>query len=901
MIQSQSCGQAKSYFSDSLSQADYYTSDQEHSGEFRGALAHRLGLNGRIAKDAFFMLCENVNPKTGDKLTKRTKDNRTIGYDINFHCPKSVSILHALAKDNHLQHAFERAVFETMSDIESDVLTRVRKKSQCEDRKTGELLFADFIHQTARPVKDQAPDPHLHAHCFVFNATWDEAEQTIKAAQFRDIKRDMPYYQARFHKRLADALIGLGYNIRRTDKSFEVVGVPPAVIDLFSKRTDEIGRIAKELGLTDKNDIAELGARTRAKKQKGLSMAELKAEWKRQIASLNLDATSGNRAIRFAPKAVIPLIVAKECVDHALRHSFERASVVAERRILEQAFRFCLGHDSVGLEALSEAFEQEPTIIKVKEGNRFLCTTSEVLQEEQVMVELANFGQNQLQPLYSTAPKLELTGEQAAAVEHVLTTTNTVSIIRGAAGSGKTTLMKEAAAKITAAGKNLTVLAPTAQASRDVLRSEGFEHAETVAKFLNDTQAQMRIRDQVVWVDEAGLLGTTDMKALLSIASSYNARLILGGDTKQHASVVRGDALRILNKVAGIEAQEVSKIFRQKHADYLEAVQELSKGHIEQGFDRLDKIGFVRETDPQDSTTPLVKDYMRAVSGGKSVLVISPTHEHGREVTTALREALRKSNKLDSQDHLARKLTSVNLTQAQRGDWQHYRVGQFVQFGLHAPGIRSGSKWTVSAVENGQVQITNDMGATIILPLQKAKAFDVYEVADLPLARGDKISITKNGFDTNMRRLNNGQALEVISFSDEGEIICRNTKSNNVFTLDKNFGHFNHAYCITSHASQGKTVDEVFISQPTGTFAATNAKQFYVSVSRGRDQAHIYTDDKEGLRDHVTDLGDRLSAMELMGRFVENGAGMMKDGFGAGMTKAFASQHLLNQNRITPL
>lgn len=71
-----------------------------------------------------------------------------------------------------------------MQDIEADAQTRVRKEYVYEDRPTGELVWAEFIHQTARPVEGHAPDPHLHAHCFVFNTTWDESEGQFKAARF---------------------------------------------------------------------------------------------------------------------------------------------------------------------------------------------------------------------------------------------------------------------------------------------------------------------------------------------------------------------------------------------------------------------------------------------------------------------------------------------------------------------------------------------------------------------------------------------------------------------------------------------------------------------------------------------------------------------------------------------
>ena len=561
MIQSRSAGHAKAYFSDALSKSDYYVSDQELAGYWQGRLANRLGLEGITTKEAFFALCENKHPETGEHLTPRTKEERTTGYDINFHCPKSVSVLHVMSGDNHILDAFQQSVTETMQDVEADSKTRVRKDGAYDDRQTGELVWANFVHQTARPVEGFSPDPHLHSHCFVFNATWDEKEQRVKAGQFRDIKRDMPYYQAIFHKRLSDKLIDLGYQIEKTDKSFEVKGVPKQVVELFSKRTDEIGRIAKEKGITDAKELGDLGARSRSKKQKGTSMSELKQQWIDQIHNLPVkDKGESETTVRFAPQKEAQDLTNKQCVDHALLHCFERASVMADRRVLEAAYRHGIGNSSVSVKEITNQFNKDDRIVHVQENSRTLCTTKEVLSEEKHMVELARQGQGKLIPLYADAPELKLKGQQAAAVTHVLTTSNRVSIIRGAAGTGKTTLMKEAIEKIEEAGKQVMVVAPTAQASRGVLKDEGFKNADTVAKLLTDQKMQQNLKGQVLWVDEAGLLGTKDMAALLDITTRNNAQLILGGDTRQHASVVRGDALRVLNTVAGIKTAEVSKI-----------------------------------------------------------------------------------------------------------------------------------------------------------------------------------------------------------------------------------------------------------------------------------------------------------------------------------------------------
>jgi conjugative relaxase-like TrwC/TraI family protein len=863
MIQSTSAGHAKAYFNDALLKSDYYLNDQELPGRFQGRVAARLGLTTEADKETFYALCENINPLTNEPLTPRTIDQRTVGYDINFHCPKSVSVLHALSKDDHILSAFQKAVQETMHDIERDSKTRIRKGGQYDDRETGELVWAEFVHQTARPVNAAVPDPHLHAHCFVFNATWDKQEHEFKAGQFRDVKRDMPYYEARFHKRLADRLVDLGYQVRKTDKFFEVEGVPQSVIDMFSKRTDEIGRVAKEKGITDAKELDALGARTRAKKIKGFTMSELKDHWKDQIKQAGLN--SPDHIVRFNKEREPDSLTPEQCVNHALDHRFERASVMQDRRILETAYRHALGSPVV-LDDITKAFDADQRLIHIQEGTRTVSTTRAVLAEEKRMVDLANQGKGKLRPLYLNEPTIGLKGEQFEAVRHVLMTPNRVSIIRGRAGTGKTTLMKEAVSLMEKVNKRVTLVAPTSQASRGVLREEGFKDATTVAHLLQDKELQNNLKDQVLWVDEAGLLGTKDMTALLDLATQKNARLILSGDTRQHASVIRGDALRILNTVAGIKSAEVSRIYRQKNVDYREAVQALSDGKIKQAFEKLEAINAIKTIDPLKPNDTLVEDYFATIKKGKSALIISPTHKQGDAVTDAIRTKLRTEKMIGKKEVILPRYVNLNMTEAEKEDPRNYKQGHILYMTQNMKGIKRGTAWAVKQVKGHYLEILNDQAEVSSLSINDHKNFEVYQKSTINLSKGDKIRVTRNGFDTNERRLNNGQIVDVLSVTKKGNIKVRNPISKIDYILPPDYGHIAHAHCITSHASQGKTVDEVFISQPSGTFPATDLKQFYVSVSRGRDKSHIYTDDKQALMEYASEIGDRQSAIELTSR-----------------------------------
>jgi len=865
MIQSSSGSRAKSYFSDALQQSDYYIDGQELKGRFLGRLGERIGLIGMVDREMFFALCENIDPITGKPLTAKTLAGRTVGYDINFHCPKGLSLLHGLSKDNHIIDAFQASVQETMRDIEEDCMARVRKNGAYEDRKTGELLYAEFIHQTARPVDGSPPDPHLHAHCFVFNATWDDKEEQIKAGQFRDIKRDMPYYQARFHKILSDKLIDLGYQIKRTDKSFEIEGVPKAAIDLFSKRTNEIGEFAKAHGITDQKQLSELGARTRSKKQKGLSMAELKKVWREQIRkTIPYNEIEANQHIRYAPTKTPSRDKAVDCVNHALNHTFERASVMDDRRVLATAYRQSIGTRSIHLDEITNEFKAHDNLLHVKEKNRNVCTTKLVLNEEKRMVTLARNGKDKFSALYLIAPYIPLDGQQGEAIRHVLTTKHQVSIIRGGAGTGKTKLLTVLNELVSHTGKEIHFFAPTAQASRGVLVNEGFKNAETVSRLLNDKEFQVKVRDQIIVIDEAGLLGTKDMTAILELANKQNARLLLVGDTRQHSSVVRGDALRILNTVGNIPTADVTRIRRQTNKDYRQAVEHLAKGDIGSGFTKLDDMGVIKTIDPLKPNETLIDDYIKTIKRGKTALIVSPTNQQGEAVSQDLRQKLRANRLLGKKEISVSKLSNLNFTEAEKADWRNFSKGQIIQFNQNVKHLKRGTSWTIAEATDKNILLTNKQGKSITLPQNKPSAYDVCHRSKIALSNGDKVKITRNKFDKARKRLDNGQYLEVASINKLGHILLINRTSKTSYKLDKDFGYLDYSYCTTSHSSQGKTVDEVFISQPASTFTATDAKQFYVSVSRGKEAVTIYTDDKEALLERALEIGDRQSAIELV-------------------------------------
>ena len=879
---------AKKYFKEHLSVGDYYAEGQSVAGQWFGKGAADLGLNGITTSDEFTRLCDNLHPQTGERLTLRQKTtriekgtdgkehetaNRRVFYDFTFSPTKSVSIA-ALAGDDHrIVEAHEQAVTVALHQLETFAATRVRKAGQCTDRPTGNIVAAVFRHETSRAL-----DPHLHSHCILFNATFDPVEKQWKALQNHEMFGAQKFVENVYYHELARALVKFGYQIEnRRRGDFEIKGVSPELVKKFSKRHEEIDQktrelLAREPEKADGNIAAireNIAHRERARKIRDIGLEKLQALWDGQMTSQEKDSLR-RLAVNRSPASDATENLAEKAVTWAEEHLFERRSVVHEHELWRHALEHARGWN-VSLAEI-QAFTRQRNYLRFKDRPGKLSTREHLLREWEI-VQTAKEGIGDCHSLVWEPkpfnPKLD--EEQRQALKALVSNINRVSLFRGGAGTGKSFVLRELVEQVRSAGKNVVVLAPQRQQVVDMERA-GFPAPTTVSNFL----ARHELAEgAAVIVDEAGQIGGRQMLDLVRLVLERNARLILSGDTRQHGAVEASDALLAIERHSGVRPVELHNIRRQDPAlarsedernqikQYRQAVKLAASGKLDESFSQLDKMGAVVSCGLNDQTDKLADEYLALAEQNVSAVVVSQTWAEVHRVNEQVREKLKSKGLIGANEVIVQTLEKIDLTKAQKRDERFYPADAVIVFNQKVREAEAGTKGKLRGIVNAGVLVEVD-GRYVTVANKVLDKITVCHPRETQIAEKDRLHLKANRTLSSGSRVTNGELVTVKSVRPDGAIKLTDGR-----VLDSDYREFLPGYAVTSYGSQGKTVDYVLFSDST-VKAATNAQQWYVSISRGRRGIKIFTPDKEQLRENITHTGDRPSVLELLAKHYEN-------------------------------
>jgi len=863
---------AKGYFEEHLRVGDYYAENERVQGEWIGAGAARLGLEGKVDKDDFLALCENKHPTSGHRLTQRRNSvrrngsdegemaNRRVFYDFTFSPPKSVSIAAFVADDTRIAAAHAGAVKVALLELERFAATRVRDAAQHSDRLTNNIVAALFEHNTSRAL-----DPHLHTHCVVFNATHDGCDHRWKALQNYQMLGAQKYVENVYYHELARALRGFGYTIVNSARGdFEIGEVSSEIRQRFSKRHQQIDEVTRvflaahpEKRERNQSKIREyIALETRARKTREPGAVALRKHWTEQLTPSELESLRISEpvleGIRQEPSVAEAVLWAEE-------HLFERHAVVQEHELWRHALAFARGSSFSAADLRRETTSRPYIRTEEKVAHR------EALAREWAIVEAAREGIGRYAPLARPAEEdIELASDQGKALNFIFGSTSFITLFRGGAGTGKSFVLKRVQRALEQSGSPFVILAPQRQQTIDLMR-DGLLNTQTVSECL---QKESIPTGAVVIVDEAGQIGGRQMLDLVRLVQKKDGRLILSGDTRQHGPVEASDALRAIERYSGLRAAELNEIRRQDSARgrgkeerqriqrYREAVKAAAEGDLEMSFARLEELGAVIECGSEEQRQKLSDAYIEICERGESAIVVSQTRAEVQSINENIRKRLRERKKLFGDECEVTSLQRVDLTLAQMRDPRHYPLDSVLVFNQNFRGIRRGQQGGLVGITESGMALEIE-GRVHRLPLSQLGRLTVCRAQALPLCAGDKLQLKANGTALDSRKLANGEVVAIASVDSGGRIVLDDGR-----TLPGNYRQFQRGYAVTSYGSQGKTVDHVLFGD-SGVRAASNNQQWYVTISRGRKSIRIFTGDKQQLHRAVSRNGERALALDL--------------------------------------
>jgi len=654
--------------------------------------------------------------------------------------PKSLSIAAALHPEvsEALDVAQQGALSEIQRWLAQHSVTRVGPRGKQEVVPIEHMQIVGVTHHTSR-----AGDPHRHIHMQVGTRVW-------AAGAWRALDTAAMFKQQGAIRALGTAVIAASpelaavlerHGLTLDSVTGEVTELEPFNA-LMSKRGAQVRKNLERLEaeweaahpgekmgpVVSSRLTAKAWAFERPAKKPTTTREE--AEWLTELREVGYEPETLTRKPVSAPAHSDELSV-QVIASRALDRCAAASSAWTRHDVQEHATRIITEHgvrttredlrELIALSttlALEDCFSILPTGAAAPEHVAHL-TSLRVVQVETELRDLLTARKPETKQRYrdvsQVAGRLEqrLDAGQLEAAAAVASTDSLV-IVEGAAGAGKTTMLVTAiAAAANDHGRRVRVVAPTKRAA-DVARQELGVPAASVAALVHahgyrwnqdsvwtrlapgatdpatgttfngpPPGAVLRRGDRIV-VDEAGMLDQDTALALFTVAAEAGATVALIGDRAQLAAVGRGGVLDMAAQIRG-RTFDMTEVHRFTDPDYADlTVRMRDRRNPGDVFDQLDRLGLIRLHANSDELQEHVAQNAR---DGETITVA------GNEDATRLNERIRE-------ERIARGLVD-NDTTTTGSDGLSIGAGDLIQTRRNdtALGVANRQQWIVQRVE----------------------------------------------------------------------------------------------------------------------------------------------------------------------------------------------------------
>ena len=329
---------------------------------------------------------------------------------------------------------------------------------------------------------------------------------------------------------------------------------------------------------------------------------------------------------------------------------------------------------------------------------------------------------------------LDLGEEQQAALRHVTCGSDLASIV-GYAGTGKSALLGVAREAWEEAGYRVQGFALSGIAAENLESGSGIA-SRTVAS-LEHQWAQGRDRlttNDVLVIDEAGMIGSRQMERVVSEAEKRGAKLVLVGDPEQLQAIEAGAAFRSIAERHG--AVEVTEVRRQLEDWQRVATRQLATGRTAEALGAYEERGSVLAAQHRNEARAALIgqwDRDRKDNPRPSTLILSHTRDEVQQLNTLARDRLRKAGELGDE-------TTVRTGCGARA----FAAGDRIMFlkNERGLGVKNGSLGRVDSLTAVRMAVQLDDGRTVAFDLKDYAEVDHGYAATIHKAQGATVDRT---------------------------------------------------------------------------------------------------------------------------------------------------------------
>ena len=713
-----------------LRRTEYYLTGQEPAGVWLStSVALGIAVGQTVEADLFEKLHAGLGPDGKPLSSNGGGKQRVSGYDLTLSAPKSVSILFALA-DDETRAAIERVQLEASQAViamlnQEAAFTR-RGHSGVVIEKAS-LIVAAFQHGEARPAVHSDgrvfADMDLHSHLCIANivenftgksGALSDNRKGYSAVDGRAIYAHKMLAGSVYHLALSAGLQKLGFDVAVTGTNgiFEVVkpggelnstdrelAVDAGTKRYFSARRSKIEERLAEYDLVTGEAqplAAAVGKATRLsksdiQKDRFELWREIASERGIECATFAQDLRTDRKLTDREREALIGERLAQ--VPLALT---EQESVFERRTLLAAVASALVGTgvdaDRINVEVERIVNSQQIVALGQDIYGHGLYSTPEMIAIEKRLQSTARMMADRKWTAVdrswtkSESDKMVLSEEQQHAA-FAATNQSAISVIEGAAGSGKTTTLKVVVAGYEKEGKSVlgTAIAwRTAQMLHDSLGIEAFAVDSLLAQIL--AGKAVLDKNTVLLVDECGQIGSRSMDRLLTAVSKARSKVVFIGDREQLQPISAGPALKILTSI--LEPARIENIVRQRETWARDAAQAFAKGNAAAGLKMYADRDLVRDCAGAKATVETaVNEYRAAQQAAPNAthLLIAKSNKTVRALNAELRRHMREDGLLTGPDYILAAGDSSG-----RGFHLSLAVGDNIRFGIRQDAIGDG-------------------------------------------------------------------------------------------------------------------------------------------------------------------------------------------------------------------